>query len=141
MHEFVFIFFLKHIGSAKNNECIVTIYGNETIGKGCKLDGSDCGFVAGKYKSCCCNTSNCNDDAFVEKCKNRALTNIPTQPKGLRCFNSVDQHKSILNGDFAEKCSRKLTCCIDLYRIKVRYRKKCILCFSLFSFLHGCRSI
>ena len=107
--------FLRNIISANENGCTVTLHGNNTVGKGCKTEESDCGFAAGEYKVCCCNTSNCNDDAFVEKCKKGALSSTPSKPKDLWCFNSRDRKSSFLSGDFAEKCPGKFICSLGMW--------------------------
>ena len=35
--------------------------------------------------TCCCNTTNCNDNTFVEKCKQRAAL----KPKIITCHSSI----------------------------------------------------
>ena len=99
-----FLFFLSIgplYGRSHENECFVTIIGNRSVGTGCKFKGSTCDFQIGKYTVCCCNTSNCNDDAFVEECKSGVIpTSIPDE--GFSCLNSVNHMSS---GEASQECS------------------------------------
>ena len=107
------------------NECFVTISGNQIVGKHCSPKGTTCNFIAGKYTVCCCNTSNCNDDAFVEKCKARILPT--TKPEGFSCLNSASHSMSGVSTIFQE-CSGKL----DLFDFTPYFQILSNLCSLLF---------
>ena len=82
---------------AFENKCMVIRNGTE-ISQMCVPKGAQgkCETNTGNISICCCETSNCNDDAFVDNCKSGTSPTVKTEilptskpstliPKGLTC--------------------------------------------------------
>ena len=75
---------------AFENKCMVSRDGNE-ISQMCvrKDQQSRCGTKTENSAVCCCNTPNCNNDAFVNNCKTGTTptrTTPTSSPKGFTCI-------------------------------------------------------
>ena len=70
---------------AFENKCMVIRNGTE-ISQMCVPKGAQgkCETKTGNISICCCETPNCNDDAFVYNCK--SLTSRTSKPKPITCI-------------------------------------------------------
>ena len=85
---------MSTLGYTYNDKCAVTIFGNSIL-NGC--NAAPCSLPLLTQKTCCCDSSYCNDEAFVEKCKARYAT---ANTKGITCH-------SLLPHIDEQKCSGK----------------------------------
>jgi len=92
-------------------QCYVQIQ-NGTTTAGClpkQMPASSCGTsmqIDGKtMKICCCDTDNCNDDAFINNC--RGGTVPPINPSGFTCYTKFTEN-SVVRSSGDQDCTNKL---------------------------------
>ena len=115
---------MSFLESGRTNMCFVSIAGqvnNSITRRGCQLSGISFEDVCESSissirdgsiaKTCCCNTPFCNDDEFLERCKN-GTTKVP-EAKTFSCHRAVKNSETIVTHAY-QNCEGKQACRVFL---------------------------